>query len=304
MTLPEEPENRREQYLASIAGQEVTLPAEPASREEEYLDYIAKNGGGGGGTSDFDQLSNRPKYDNATMTKDTNIPKVVTYSNFTGTTGTTAGAPGLVPGPATTDAGKFLAASGLWEAISGGAAIHNLTTADFNWNSTTHTTTDPDTVAIWLLPDGLYTNYELTNAQTALNDSATIQNTAIISVSTINSDGDKLAIWLPPGGSYQMAYGTTYANGTRRQTTQNILSTSDIKNNLTTTTSGKALDARQGKTLKTLIDESVINGGTTAPTSSTAGAVGTLYSAVVDGTPKLYTCTAASGGSYTWTAIV
>ena len=43
-----------------------------------------------------------------------------TYSNFTGTDGTTAGAAGLVPAPATTDAGKFLKADGTWDTAGGG----------------------------------------------------------------------------------------------------------------------------------------------------------------------------------------
>lgn len=49
MALPNAPQSRNEKYLAKIAGQEVELPNEPLSREEQYLDYIAKNGGGGGG---------------------------------------------------------------------------------------------------------------------------------------------------------------------------------------------------------------------------------------------------------------
>lgn len=40
-----------------------------------------------------------------------------TYSNFTGTDGVDPGTAGLVPAPATTDAGKFLGASGDWESI-------------------------------------------------------------------------------------------------------------------------------------------------------------------------------------------
>jgi len=43
-----------------------------------------------------------------------------TYSNFTGTDGQTAGASGLVPAPATTDAGKFLKADGTWDTAGGG----------------------------------------------------------------------------------------------------------------------------------------------------------------------------------------
>ena len=84
--LPEEPKSRKEQYLADIAGQDVELPAEPKSREEQYLAYIAENGGGGGGggTSNFNQLSNRPKYNGTTMTGNTNIPEVKTYTAGTG----------------------------------------------------------------------------------------------------------------------------------------------------------------------------------------------------------------------------
>lgn len=43
-----------------------------------------------------------------------------TYSNFTGTDGQTAGTSGLVPAPATTDAGKFLKADGTWDTAGGG----------------------------------------------------------------------------------------------------------------------------------------------------------------------------------------
>lgn len=99
-------------------------------------------GGGGGGTSDFNDLSNRPKYNGSDMTGSTNIPEVktytagsnvaisdqnvisatdTTYSAFTGTDGQTAGTAGLVPAPATTDAGKFLKADGTWDTAGGGS---------------------------------------------------------------------------------------------------------------------------------------------------------------------------------------
>ncbi len=180
----------------------------------------------GGGTSDFNELSNRPKYNNETMTGDTNIPEVPTktsdltndgadgtstyveadnlatvatsgdyddlsnkptiptvnnatltitqngvskgtftanasddttievpdtiYSDFTGTDGTTAGTHGLVPAPATTDAGKFLKADGTWD-TAGGDGVIELTTADYNWP-----TNNPTSVALWLLEPALY----------------------------------------------------------------------------------------------------------------------------------------------------
>ena len=46
-----------------------------------------------------------------------------TYSNFTGTDGVSAGTAGLVPAPATTDAGKFLKADGTWETVSAGPTV-------------------------------------------------------------------------------------------------------------------------------------------------------------------------------------
>lgn len=155
-----------------------------------------QSSGGGGGTTNFDQLTNRPSYNGVTMTGSTNIPEVkaytagtnvsisgttisatdttysagtglsltgttfsadtsvlatqtdlsgkqnaltaganitlsgdtisatdTTYSNFTGTDGTSAGVAGLVPAPATTDAGKFLKADGTWD-TAGGPSIN------------------------------------------------------------------------------------------------------------------------------------------------------------------------------------
>ena len=50
MAIPEHPNNRKERYLAKIAGQAgATIPAHPHTREEMYLDAIAQGGGGGGG---------------------------------------------------------------------------------------------------------------------------------------------------------------------------------------------------------------------------------------------------------------
>lgn len=51
-----------------------------------------------------------------------------TYSNFTGTDGTSAGTAGLVPAPATTDAGKFLKADGTWDVAGGGGVTPVQTT--------------------------------------------------------------------------------------------------------------------------------------------------------------------------------
>jgi len=68
---------------------------------------------------------------------------------FTGTDGTTAGAMGLVPAPATTDAGKVLKADGTWAGLPDG--IKTLTTSDYNYP-----TSSPDGFAPWLLDTGIY----------------------------------------------------------------------------------------------------------------------------------------------------
>lgn len=59
---------------------------------------------------------------NITISGDTISATDTTYSNFVGTDGTTAGTAGLVPAPATTDAGKFLKADGTWD--TAGSAIN------------------------------------------------------------------------------------------------------------------------------------------------------------------------------------
>lgn len=142
--LPE-PKSRQESYLARAAGMDVAIPDKPESRLEQYLEAIAENGGGGGGggTTNFNQLTNRPKYNGAAMTGDTNIPQVktytagsnitingnneisatdTTYSAFTGTDGSAAGTAGLVPAPATTDVDKFLKSDGTWD-TAGGSSV-------------------------------------------------------------------------------------------------------------------------------------------------------------------------------------
>ena len=66
-----------------------------------------------------------------------------TYSAFTGTDGTSAGVAGLVPAPATTDAGKFLKADGTWATIqSSGITYYTLSSHNigaFNLEDTTMT---------------------------------------------------------------------------------------------------------------------------------------------------------------------
>lgn len=74
--------------------------------------------------------------DNVQINGNTISATDTTYSNFTGTDGVDAGAAGLVPAPATTDAGKFLKADGTWDSAGGGGGATELT-ADTNlWELT------------------------------------------------------------------------------------------------------------------------------------------------------------------------
>lgn len=64
-TLPE-PKSRKESYLAKAAGMDVTIPEKPESRIEQYLDAIAESGGGGG-TSDYQDLTNKPQVNSVSL---------------------------------------------------------------------------------------------------------------------------------------------------------------------------------------------------------------------------------------------
>jgi hypothetical protein len=73
MALPENPINRHETYLAKIAGQAVEVPEYPITREEAYLDEIAKNGAGGGGTKDYEELTHKPSIGGVVLSGDKSL---------------------------------------------------------------------------------------------------------------------------------------------------------------------------------------------------------------------------------------
>lgn len=64
------PVTRKEQYLSVMAENTAQYPEEPITREEMYLDYLCKNGiggGGTGGTTNYNQLTNRPQINGTTL---------------------------------------------------------------------------------------------------------------------------------------------------------------------------------------------------------------------------------------------
>lgn len=197
-------------------------------------------GGGGGDTSNFNDLSNRPKYNGSDMTGSTNIPEVktytagsnvaisdqnvisatdTTYSNFTGTDGTAAGVAGLVPAPATTDAGKFLKADGTWGTAGGGSGgVTMLTSADYDYP-----TANPDGVAMWLLDEGIYTPGEDVKLYASTTSSGTYgPGGAILISKNYNNTTQYVDYMSASGGS--IFYETTISSGVEVSRNYNIRS--------------------------------------------------------------------------------
>ena len=64
------PVTRKEQYLSVMAENTAQYPEEPITREEMYLDYLCKNGiggGGSGGTTNYNDLTNKPSINGVTL---------------------------------------------------------------------------------------------------------------------------------------------------------------------------------------------------------------------------------------------
>lgn len=307
-------------------------------------------GGGGGGTSDFNDLSNRPKYNDSDMTGSTNIPEVktytagsnvtisdqnvisatnttytagsnvaisdqnvisatdttytagtnvsisdqnvisatdTTYSAFTGTDGTAAGTAGLVPAPATTDAGKFLSASGIWEAVQGGGGggVTELTSADYNWP-----TNNPNGVAIWKLDTGIYTHAE----GVKVYYTSSINNSQSCLFALHNNEYQTSCLRIRGAEADMQYFDVNNASGGVRE----HFYISQTVDNLTSSSEYAPLSANQGKVLNNKITPS---SGASAPTTSTVGELGKIY--IDTSTDEAYMCTKVNGSTYTWKQI-
>lgn len=89
------PVTRKEQYLSTLAQNTDLYPDTPITREEQYLDYLCKNGigGGSGGTTNYNDLTNKPQINGVTLegnktSADLNIQSQTTQTNH-GTADTT-----------------------------------------------------------------------------------------------------------------------------------------------------------------------------------------------------------------------
>ena len=235
-----------------------------------------------GGTSDFNDLENRPQLNGTAMTGNTNI------TNFTGTDGTNAGAQGLVPAPAAADADKFLKSDGTWATAGGGETVRALTTDDYNWP-----TSNPTHVATWLLDDGFYVTSEAVGGgKVALtgNQYVNLYRLRMFYVQHNNNGNTTSCITVyitdqTSGGGTSVIFtgvpviGRVYMSNIENPWTiekWTAFDGEDVVNSLDAPNTGvKALHAYQGKVLKDLIDAldarvTALEGGNASQNSSSS----------------------------------
>lgn len=76
--MPNAPITRKEIYLSAIAGNTGDVPEYPITREEQYLAAILENGGGGsGGTTDYERLSNKPSINGVELSGNVDLSAIM-----------------------------------------------------------------------------------------------------------------------------------------------------------------------------------------------------------------------------------
>lgn len=133
-------ETRKEKYYSYLATGEGYIP-EPITREEQYLYYLCMNGGTGGGgegTTDYNNLQNRPRINGVTLAGNKTSDDLKITSDIQqvdhGTADTTFTLPaneyhtwGEVPSlTLTLGAGASGKASGYWFSFDSGATATTL----------------------------------------------------------------------------------------------------------------------------------------------------------------------------------
>ena len=251
---------------------------------------------------------------NITISGDTISATDTTYSAFTGTDGTAAGTAGLVPAPATTDAGKYLKADGTWDTVSAGPTVVQTT-----GNSQTDVMSqNAVTSMVFGDPTATY------NIRIGRDASTSTRGVAIGRYAKV-SGNESVAI----GGCNNDTYNTeaqgtgSLALGARARATTDYATA--IGSNSTTSTKGEVsfggtdlgtngYNSSNYRLLTNIYDPQSAHDAATkgyvdsiaiqnagAPTTSTVGTVGQLLEDTTNG--KLYICTAVSGSTYTWTEV-
>lgn len=276
---------------------------------------------------------------NVTITGNVISATDTTYSNFVGTDGTAAGTAGLVPAPATTDAGKFLKADGTWDTAGGGGPTVVQTTG----SSTT------DVMSQKAVTDELYPQYATkTNNVIGIGNynsiadygstkigigRVTLGNNSAYAVAIHGGDSggtvnaiSALGIWAGNGGTVTGHSGVAIGSGASVSAAGGVAigrdssATSQGEFNIGSSSTSYGYNntnyrllsgvhdgqnAHDAATVGQLNGRVLQNAG--APTTATVGTVGQLLEDTTNG--KLYICTAVTPGTapdpdtYTWTEV-
>lgn len=179
-----------------------------------------------------------------------------------------------------------------------------LTSADYDYPAGS-----PDGIALWNLASGEYSangvkiyyntghSNTIYDSKVFINSSTTYRTVHYIILQTSFADIMEGYTDIPTGANVFSGV---------------VLDTHNVQNRLNSTSTDYPLSAYQGKVLNEKIEGAIINGGTTAPTTATVGAVGTQYTYVdTAGTPTahLYVCTEIdttdpSNPIYTWSQLI
>lgn len=267
----------------------------PGEITPKPLPKQCSGGGESGGTSDFNELDNRPKYGGVEMTGSTNIPNLSATVEQLGTAveglgGDVNGIKGVIPEEATAE--NQLADKQYVDAAAGGGGVKVLTNADFNYPEN-----NPSYVALWLLDEGQYviaphTNYIPLRTGSSYNTSNQVS----------------VMVYVKPADGYRGAYATNNTNQALSYLYFQVDKNGDNGNeyrwityvidNLNNNSNINALSANQGRILNEKITPSAASG---APTTATEGILGKIY--IDTDTDTAYMCTKVDNGSYTWKQI-
>ena len=179
-----------------------------------------------------------------------------------------------------------------WPIVSGGGdveVIHVLTDDDKNYPAG-----NPNRIALWMLPDGIYTKSANIGAVSA-DGSTTMKTLEYGGYAVVLSDAwNAKYVYIYNNNGNPNYIGKT-SNGSTWSDSMPPIGTID---NLSSTATYSALSAKQGKVLN---DKITPSSGSGAPTTSTVGELGKIY--IDTSTDAAYMCTKVNGSTYTWKQI-
>lgn len=319
--LPNNPNNRTEEYLAKIGGLEAEVPPKPWSRKEAYLKQILENGGGGSYVlpiASSETLGGVKVGENLSIDSETGVLSATGGSSITPvqTTGTSttdvmsqdATTKMIFPNISASNHGKIVIDAGGTTTTEGNRGV-----AIGVGNQIKHTNAVPIAIGFGTKAGngavsigngtGNTSGTGVQNAVTIGSGSNTYQNYGVSIGSSIdNRSGQGIAL----GYLAQVASGTNgaIAFGARSNATRsgeiNVGSGSDTSTGFNNTYYRLISGVHDGTDLHDCATVAQGNTlATSAPTTSTVGVLGQLYTDTTD--MHTYQCTAISGDTYTWT---